>query len=155
MEAAGPCGNSPLIGCGLFVDGDVGAAGATGKGEECVKVNGSHVVVEAMRRGAHPEEACREALMRIVRNYERDRELLRRFDMTFYALSLTVSTPLSHCGARPTPVAARLASSMPSAIWMARVWCGAVTCWNEPYYREHSPTPCGNACRLVWTVGTR
>jgi len=85
----GRVGDSPLIGCGLFVDGDVGAAGATGKGEECVKVNGSHVVVEAMRRGAHPDEACREALRRIVRNYERDRDLLRRFNMTFYALSLT------------------------------------------------------------------
>jgi N4-(beta-N-acetylglucosaminyl)-L-asparaginase len=85
----GRVGDSPLIGCGLFVDGDVGAAGATGKGEECVKVNGAHVVVEAMRRGASPDEACREALNRIVRNYDRDRTLLRRFNMTFYALSIT------------------------------------------------------------------
>jgi N4-(beta-N-acetylglucosaminyl)-L-asparaginase len=85
----GRVGDSALIGCGLFVDGDTGAAGATGKGEECVKVNGSHVVVEAMRRGASPDEACREALRRIVRNYDRDRALLRRFNMTFYALSIT------------------------------------------------------------------
>ncbi len=85
----GRVGDSPLIGSGLFVDGDVGAAGATGKGEECIKVNGAHVVVESMRRGASPDEACREALRRIVRNYERDRSLLRRFDMTFYALSIT------------------------------------------------------------------
>jgi N4-(beta-N-acetylglucosaminyl)-L-asparaginase len=85
----GRVGDSPLIGCGLFVDGDVGAAGATGKGEECIKVNGAHVVVEAMRRGAPPADACREALQRVVRNYQRDPELLRRFDLTFYALSIT------------------------------------------------------------------
>lgn len=85
----GRVGDSPLIGCGLFVDSDVGAAGATGKGEECVKVNGAHTVVEAMRHGVSPEEGCREALRRIVRNYQRDPELLRRFDMTFYALSIT------------------------------------------------------------------
>jgi N4-(beta-N-acetylglucosaminyl)-L-asparaginase len=85
----GRVGDSPLIGCGLFVDGDVGAAGATGKGEECIKVNGAHVVVEAMRRGASPDDACREALQRVVRNYQRDPELLRRFELTFYALSIT------------------------------------------------------------------
>jgi N4-(beta-N-acetylglucosaminyl)-L-asparaginase len=85
----GRVGDSPLIGCGLFVDSDVGAAGSTGKGEECIKVNGAHTVVEAMRRGARPDEACREALQRVVRNYERDRNLLRRFDLTFYALSVT------------------------------------------------------------------
>jgi N4-(beta-N-acetylglucosaminyl)-L-asparaginase len=88
-KAPGRVGDSPLIGCGLFVDGDVGAAGATGKGEECIKVNGAHVVVEAMRRGASPDEACREALQRVVRNYQRDPELLRRFELTFYALSIT------------------------------------------------------------------
>jgi N4-(beta-N-acetylglucosaminyl)-L-asparaginase len=85
----GRVGDSPLIGCGLFVDNDVGAAGSTGKGEECIKVNGAHVVVEAMRRGASPDEACREALQRVVRNYQRDPELLRRFNLQFYALSLT------------------------------------------------------------------
>jgi N4-(beta-N-acetylglucosaminyl)-L-asparaginase len=87
-KVAGRVGDSPLIGCGLFVDGDVGAAGSTGKGEECIKVNGAHVVVEAMRLGASPDEACREALRRVARNYERDPELLRRFDLTFYALSV-------------------------------------------------------------------
>lgn len=85
----GRVGDSPLIGCGLFVDNDFGAAGSTGKGEECIKVNGAHTVVEAMRRGASPDEACREALQRVVRNYERDRSLLHRFDLTFYALSVT------------------------------------------------------------------
>jgi N4-(beta-N-acetylglucosaminyl)-L-asparaginase len=85
----GRVGDSPLIGCGLFVDGDVGAAGSTGKGEECVRINGAHVVVEAMRCGTDPEEACRQALQRVVRNYQRDQELLRRFDLTFYALSVT------------------------------------------------------------------
>jgi N4-(beta-N-acetylglucosaminyl)-L-asparaginase len=85
----GRVGDSPLIGCGLFVDNDFGAAGSTGKGEECIKVNGAHTVVEAMRRRASPEEACREALQRVARNYQRDPSLLRRFDLTFYALSVT------------------------------------------------------------------
>jgi N4-(beta-N-acetylglucosaminyl)-L-asparaginase len=99
----GRVGDSPLIGCGLFVDSDVGAAGATGKGEECVKVNGAHTIVEAMRRGAGPDEACREALGRIVRNYQRDPELLRRFEMTFYALSVTGEHAAVCLWSRPHP----------------------------------------------------
>jgi len=89
FKVPGRVGDSPLIGCGLFVDNDIGACGCTGLGEECIKVNGAHTVVEAMRRGARPEEACREALRRVVRNYERDPTLLRRFDLTFYALAIT------------------------------------------------------------------
>lgn len=88
-KVPGRVGDSPLIGCGLFVDGDVGGAGSTGKGEEVIRINGTHAVVEAMRRGAGPADACREALQRVVRNYEHNRELLRRFDLTFYALSIT------------------------------------------------------------------
>lgn len=63
----GRLGDSPIIGAGLYVDFEVGAAGATGRGEEVIKTCGSFAVVEAMRRGLAPEEACLEALRSIVR----------------------------------------------------------------------------------------
>ena len=63
----GRLGDSPIVGAGLYVDNEVGAAGATGRGEEVIKTCGSFLVVEAMRRGLSPAEACREALQRIVR----------------------------------------------------------------------------------------
>lgn len=64
----GRVGDSPIIGAGLFVDNEVGAASATGVGEEVVKVCGAHTIIEAMRRGLTPELACREAVRRIVKN---------------------------------------------------------------------------------------
>ena len=63
----GRVGDSPIIGAGLFVDNEVGAATATGVGEEVVKICGSHTVVELMRQGFLPETACRKALERIVK----------------------------------------------------------------------------------------
>ncbi len=63
----GRVADSALIGCGLFVDNEVGAAVGTGVGEEIIKVAGSHVVVEEMRRGQHPEEACRKAVQRVLK----------------------------------------------------------------------------------------
>lgn len=63
----GRVGDSPIIGAGLFVDGDVGAACATGWGEAVIRVAGSHLVVELMRQGRTPEEACRLAVERIIR----------------------------------------------------------------------------------------
>jgi isoaspartyl peptidase/L-asparaginase-like protein (Ntn-hydrolase superfamily) len=63
----GRVGDSPIIGAGLFVDGDVGAACATGLGELVLRTAGSHTVVELMRHGRSPEEACREAVDRIRR----------------------------------------------------------------------------------------
>ena len=89
FKMAGRVGDSPLIGCGLFVDNDVGAAGATGRGEECIKINGAHTIVELMRRGMSPTDACLEALRRIAHNYDNDRSILRRVQMTFYALNKT------------------------------------------------------------------
>jgi N4-(beta-N-acetylglucosaminyl)-L-asparaginase len=62
----GRVGDSPIIGAGLFVDGDVGAACATGTGELVIRVAGSHTVVELMRQGVEPEEACRQAVQRIL-----------------------------------------------------------------------------------------
>ncbi len=64
----GRVGDSPIIGAGLFVDNEVGAASATGVGEEVVKICGAHTIVEAMRRGLSPEMACKEAVRRIVKN---------------------------------------------------------------------------------------
>ncbi|MCP4573771.1 MAG: N(4)-(beta-N-acetylglucosaminyl)-L-asparaginase [bacterium] len=63
----GRVGDSPIIGAALFVDDEVGAAAATGVGEEVMKTVGSFLIVELMRQGATPEEACREGVARIVR----------------------------------------------------------------------------------------
>jgi isoaspartyl peptidase/L-asparaginase-like protein (Ntn-hydrolase superfamily) len=63
----GRVGDSPIIGAGLYVDNEVGAATATGVGEEVIRICGSHLVVELMRQGRTPAEACREAVERIVR----------------------------------------------------------------------------------------
>jgi L-asparaginase/N4-(beta-N-acetylglucosaminyl)-L-asparaginase len=62
----GRVGDSPLIGAGLYVDGAVGAACATGWGEAIMRVAGSHLAVEAMRQGAAPQTACRRVVDRIA-----------------------------------------------------------------------------------------
>jgi N4-(beta-N-acetylglucosaminyl)-L-asparaginase len=63
----GRVGDSPVIGAGLFVDNEIGAATSTGVGEEVIRCVGSHLVVELMRHGYTPENACKEAVMRIVK----------------------------------------------------------------------------------------
>ena len=83
----GRVGDSPVIGAGLFVDGDVGAAGSTGKGEENIKISGGHTAVELMRRGTKPSDACLEVLGRVVRNYNGDKQKLGTFQLTYYALN--------------------------------------------------------------------
>ena len=65
-KMAGRVGDSPIIGAGLFVDNQIGAAAATGLGEEVVKTVGSFLIVELMRQGRTPQEACKEAIHRIV-----------------------------------------------------------------------------------------
>ena len=65
-KMAGRVGDSPIIGSGLFVDNQVGAAVATGLGEEVLKTVGSFLIVELMRQGKSPQEACEEAIGRIV-----------------------------------------------------------------------------------------
>ncbi len=65
----GRVGDSPIIGAGLFVDNEVGAATATGMGEFVLKTLGSFLVVELMRQGRTPQEACEEAVMRIVKKH--------------------------------------------------------------------------------------
>ncbi len=64
----GRVGDSPIIGSGLFIDNKIGGAVATGLGEEVVKTVGSFLVVELMRQGLSPQEACEEAIKRIVLN---------------------------------------------------------------------------------------
>jgi N4-(beta-N-acetylglucosaminyl)-L-asparaginase len=63
----GRVGDSPIIGAGLFVDNEVGAATSTGVGEEVIRIVGSHLVVELMRQGLSPLNACQEAVNRIVK----------------------------------------------------------------------------------------
>jgi N4-(beta-N-acetylglucosaminyl)-L-asparaginase len=69
------------------VDNDVGAAGSTGRGEENIKISGGHTVVEMMRKGTSPTEACLEALHRVARNYKSFPERLKDFHIQFYAVN--------------------------------------------------------------------
>jgi N4-(beta-N-acetylglucosaminyl)-L-asparaginase len=82
----GRVGDSPIIGGGCYTDEDVGSAGATGSGEENIKVAGAHTIVENMRHGMSPVDAGMDALKRIVRNYNNDMAKLRFVDMTYYIL---------------------------------------------------------------------
>jgi N4-(beta-N-acetylglucosaminyl)-L-asparaginase len=88
----GRVGDSPIIGAGLYVDNDVGAAGSTGRGEANILNCGSFTVVEFMRQGSSPEEACLKTLERIVLTSKRQPRLLDdegrpRFDLSFYAVN--------------------------------------------------------------------
>jgi N4-(beta-N-acetylglucosaminyl)-L-asparaginase len=86
----GRVGDSPILGAGLYVDGAVGAAGSTGRGEANLYNLSSFAIVEAMRRGAHPKDAGMEALRRVVSNTVETRLLNDRgrpnFDLEFYVL---------------------------------------------------------------------
>src|SRR6202044_1328615 len=86
FKLPGRCGDSPIIGAGCYTDQEVGSAGATGSGEENIKVAGAHTIVENMRRGMSPLEAGMDTLKRIVRNYNNDMSKLRFIDMTYYIL---------------------------------------------------------------------
>ena len=63
----GRVGDSPIIGAGLFVDNEIGACTSTGIGEEVIRIVGSHLVVEYMRQGMAPRDACKKAVERIVK----------------------------------------------------------------------------------------
>ncbi len=82
----GRVGDSPIIGAGCYTDQDVGSAGATGSGEENIKVCGAHTIVELMRQGRSPKEAGLETLRRVARNYNNDMSKLRYVDMEYYIL---------------------------------------------------------------------
>jgi N4-(beta-N-acetylglucosaminyl)-L-asparaginase len=78
----GRVGDSPIIGSGLYVDNEVGAAGATGLGENVMRHCGSFLVVEYMRQGLHPQEACLETIRRIVKQ----EPVGRKLNISFVAL---------------------------------------------------------------------
>lgn len=80
----GRVGDSPIIGAGLFVDNEIGAATSSGVGEEVIRICGTHTVVEYMRHGYSPEEACKKACERIVK---RDREKAKTLQVGFLALN--------------------------------------------------------------------
>ena len=82
----GRVGDSPIIGAGLYVDQEIGAAGSTGRGEENIRVCGAHSIVDSMRHGMSPKDACLDALKRVARNYDNDRARLDKFDINFYAI---------------------------------------------------------------------
>jgi N4-(beta-N-acetylglucosaminyl)-L-asparaginase len=84
FKMRGRLGDSPIIGAGLFVDNEVGAVTATGQGEDVIRVCGSHSVVEFMRQGMSPGEACKAAVEKIVRI---KKEKARDIQVAFIALN--------------------------------------------------------------------
>ncbi len=80
----GRVGDSPIIGAGLYVDNEIGAATATGVGEEVIRIVGSFLVVELMRQGHSPEEACKKAVERII---SRSPEKSKKLQVGFLALN--------------------------------------------------------------------
>jgi len=82
FKMPGRVGDSPIIGAGLYVDNQVGAAGSTGNGEANIRVVGTHTVVELMRQGKPPEQACLETLKRVMDLYKG-----KPPNLNFYALN--------------------------------------------------------------------
>ncbi|MGE5235358.1 MAG: N(4)-(beta-N-acetylglucosaminyl)-L-asparaginase [Acidobacteriota bacterium] len=91
FKLPGRVGDSPLIGCGLYCDPEVGSAGSTGHGESCIISVGAHTVVEFMRQGKSPEAACLAALERVAHNtrlpYLRDGRGRPKNNLSFYAVN--------------------------------------------------------------------
>ncbi|HEU4469611.1 MAG TPA: N(4)-(beta-N-acetylglucosaminyl)-L-asparaginase [Flavisolibacter sp.] len=85
FKMRGRVGDSPIIGAGLFVDEEAGAATASGVGEELVRICGSHTVVEYMRQGLAPGEACKRTIERLVR--KRGEEAAARLQVGFIAVN--------------------------------------------------------------------
>ena len=80
----GRVGDSPIIGAGLFVDNEVGAATSSGVGEEVIRICGTHLIVELMRQGYSPELACKKAIERIV---NRNRQKAKDIQVGFLAIN--------------------------------------------------------------------
>jgi N4-(beta-N-acetylglucosaminyl)-L-asparaginase len=84
FKMRGRVGDSPIIGAGLYVDNEIGAATSSGQGEEVIRICGTHLVVEFMRNGESPTDACKKAIERLVRiNPEKAKE----FQVGFLALN--------------------------------------------------------------------
>lgn len=84
FKMRGRLGDSPIIGAGLYVDNEVGACTATGQGEDVIRVAGSHSVVECMRQGLSPEQACKKIIERIVKIKG---EKVKQIQVAFLAVS--------------------------------------------------------------------
>jgi N4-(beta-N-acetylglucosaminyl)-L-asparaginase len=84
FKVHGRVGDSPIIGAGLFIDNEAGAATSSGVGEEVIRICGTHLVVEFMRQGYSPETACKKAVERIV---NRNREKANTLQVGFLALN--------------------------------------------------------------------
>ena len=83
----GRVGDSPIIGAGLYVDNEIGAATATGHGEEVIRVTGCHLVVELMRQGLSPQAACEEAVHRIMHKIKLRNKNPKELQVGFIALN--------------------------------------------------------------------
>jgi len=83
----GRVGDSPIIGAGLYVDNEIGAATATGHGEEVIRIAGCHLVVELMRQGNSPQKACEEAVARVVKLMKLRKKELKDIQVGFIALN--------------------------------------------------------------------
>jgi N4-(beta-N-acetylglucosaminyl)-L-asparaginase len=89
-KLAGRVGDSPIIGAGQYCDNSVGAAGSTGRGEANIKVCGAFLIVEFMRQGMSPDQACMKTIDRVIAMTERrllDANGRPLFDLEFFALS--------------------------------------------------------------------
>lgn len=92
----GRVGDSPIIGAGLYVDNEIGAATATGHGEEVIRIAGCHLVVELMRQGKTPQQACEEAVARVVKLMDLRKKNLKDIQVGFIALNKNGETG-SYC----------------------------------------------------------
>lgn len=84
FKVHGRVGDSAVIGAGLFVDNEVGAATSSGVGEEVIRISGTHLVIEFMRNGLSPEQACKKAVERIIK---RDKEKAKTLQVGFVAMN--------------------------------------------------------------------
>ena len=84
FKVHGRVGDSPIIGAGLFVDNEIGAATSSGVGEEVIRICGTHLVVELMRQGLSPEMACRKAIERIIK---KDPKKAKEIQVGFLAIN--------------------------------------------------------------------
>ncbi|OAB26287.1 N4-(beta-N-acetylglucosaminyl)-L-asparaginase [Flavobacterium fryxellicola] len=87
FKMQGRLGDSPIIGAGLYVDNEIGAATATGHGEEVIRISGCHLVVELMRQGKSPQKACEEAVARIVNLTKKRNRNVKDIQVGFIALN--------------------------------------------------------------------
>ncbi len=87
FKLPGRVGDSPLIGSGLFLEEGVGAVCGTGMGEEIIKVNGSHAVLEQMRQGKTPDDACRIVVERIVNRLKKAGKSTENLQCAFIAIA--------------------------------------------------------------------